>query len=255
MKKISVHLMILLSMLLLLSCGVDIDSPDTRLQALIEQYDPVGQQHNLALNEMLSVYQAQNGTLTKATCQILADRQFSPAGDMAGRMMSWIEARHDLAKASVNSDVVDVLADSIEIFAKYPEVFDPMTDILDATLNVPDKIERLEELYLLIDEKVDDLDDRESLMNGLSTTIHSLAYWDENYQDWQGTLGTGLGKATLGIAGAIGIIDGAGAVIGTLEGIRDTYKGQEGRVRIIVGRAVGEAAKTSTYVVLSMLLL
>ena len=108
---------------------------------------------------------------------------------------------------------------------------------------------------MLIEEKADKNEDRESLMNGLSTTIHSLAYWDENYDEWQNTLNPSMGKAMLGIAGAIGIIDGAGAVIGTLEGIRDTYKGQEGRVRIIIGRAVGEAAKTSTYVVLSMLLL
>jgi hypothetical protein len=234
---------------------MDIDDPDSRAQALIEQYDPVGQEHNLALDKMLSEYRSQEGILTKAACQAIADRQFPDAGDMAGRMMSWIGSRHDLAKASINADVVDVLADSIEIFAAYPEIFDPMTDILDATLDVTDKIERLEELYLLIDDKVDNPDDRESLMNGLSTTIHSLAYWSENYQAWQSTLGADLGKTTLGIAGAIGIIDGAGAVIGTLEGIRDTYKGQEGRVRIIIGRAVGEAAKTSTYVVLTMLLL
>jgi hypothetical protein len=108
---------------------------------------------------------------------------------------------------------------------------------------------------LLADETIEDNDEKESILNGLSTTMYSLAYWDENYQQWQQERAGTLQKPCVGIAGALGIIDGTGAVIGTLEGIRDTYKGQEGRGRIIVGRAIGEAAKTSTYAVLAILLL
>lgn len=160
-----------------------------------------------------------------------------------------------LSKSMNNSDVVSSLADSIEIYSKYPDVFEEMSGILDSPLNAEEKTQGLESLYLLIDEKAENDEDRESLMNGLSTTIYSVTYWDENYNEWQDVLNPTLEKATLGIAGAIAIIDGAGAVIGTLEGIRDTYKGQEGRGRIILGRAIGEAAKTSTYAVIGILLL
>ena len=159
------------------------------------------------------------------------------------------------AKASANAEVIDILSDSIAIIAKYPQIFDSISVILDELSSNETKIGKMENMYLYADKEIEDLGDKDAVMNGISTTIHSLGYWDENLTDWQQNLGGNIGKASLGILGAVGIIDGAGAVIGTLEGIRDTYKGQEGRLEIIAGRAIGEAAKTSAYAVLAIIMI
>lgn len=255
MKKIIILLLLIIGMLFLASCGQDVESEMSKLEELRSQYDVVGLQHNIELDQMLSTYRMQSDIADRSACEKLADDHFTNSGSVASRIMKVIDRSGQLSKPMSNSEVVDELADSIEIYAEYPAIFESISNILDANLDIDHKIEKLEEIYLLIDEKAKNNADRETLMNGLSTTIHSALYWHENYDEWQDVLNPSMAKASLGIVGAIGIIDGAGAVIGTLEGIRDTYKGQEGRGRIILGRAIGEAAKTSTYAVIGMILL
>jgi len=254
MKKVMIITLIAISVILLNSCGQTTGTQTTRLDELKLEYDQIGLQHNMKLDEMLSVYGDHPEKRTMQTCRRLADDHFTGTGSIAGDVVDRIYGTRQFAKATASADVIDMLADSIEIFAKYPDVFDSITVVLDCGLDIQDKIRRLESIYLLVDEHVENEDDKHSILNGLSTTIHSLEYWGENYDEWQQTLTGTIGKRTLGIGAIIGITDGVGAVIGTLEGIRDTHKGQEGRVGIIAGRALGEAAKTSVYAFIAIVL-
>lgn len=254
MKKIISVLSIIISILFLISCGQDIESEVSRLDELKLEYDQIGIQHNLELNKMLSVYRDHSGVLTKQAMMDMADGHFATTGNFAKYIVDMISDKQQFAKLAVSADVIDYLADSVALFANYPEVYDSIAAVLDCALDVHDKIVKLEGFYLYVDATVDNEDDKRSILNGLSTTIHSLEYWDENYNEWQQTSTGTLGKRALGIIGIIGITDGVGAVIGTLEGIRDTYKGQEGRLGIIAGRAVGEAAKTSVYAFIAIML-
>ena len=263
MKKITFILISILLLVLLTSCGENLAPQTTRLDELKLQYDPIGVGHNEALEKIHQLYRAQrnaqNDLLSYSTCIQIVDEQFNFENSnnkyIAREITSLINRERIFAKSSVNAEIVNILSDSLEIISKYPEIFDTISVILDSPVNAQEKIARLENIYLVVDETIANTEDKESIMNGISTTAHSLAYWDENYPSWQETLTGTIAKPTLGLVGAIGLVDGVGAVIGTLEGIRDTYKGQEGRGWIILGRAIGEAAKTSTYVVIGMILL
>ena len=263
MKKITFILISILLLVLLTSCGENLAPQTTRLDELKLQYDPIGVGHNEALEEIHQLYRAQrnvqNDLLSYSNCIEIAEEHFNFVNVknkyIAREISSLISNKRQFAKSSVNAEVVDILSDSLEIIAKYPQIFDSISVILDAPINIQEKIQSLEGIYLFADEQVENNEEKESIMNGISTTIHSISYWNENMDDWQQTLTGSMSKPTIGIIGVIGIIDGAGAVIGTLEGIRDTYKGQDGRLEIIAGRAIGEAAKTSSYAFLAIIML
>ncbi|MCF7833268.1 MAG: hypothetical protein K9N05_06820 [Candidatus Marinimicrobia bacterium] len=263
MKKVTFIIIIVLLFALLTSCGENITPQTTRLDELKQQYDAIGVRHNEALEEIHQSYVAQravnNESLNYSTCIAIAEEHFDFVNVqnkyIAREITSLISNDRLFGKSSINAEIVDVLADSLEIMAKYPQIFDSVSVILDAPITIEEKIQKLENIYLLADEQIDNEDDKESIMNGISTTIHSMTYWNDNMDDWQQTLTGSMSKPTIGLLGALGIVDGVGAVIGTLEGIRDTYKGQDGRGTIILGRAIGEAAKTSTYAVLAIIML
>jgi len=248
---------------LLTSCGENIAPQMTRLDELKLQYEPIGIGHNEALDELHELYASeqikQNKYLSYSDCIEIADKHFEPINskynNIAREITSLLYNKRIFAKSCVNGEIVDILSDSLEIFAKYPQIFDSISVILDAPVSNEIKINNLENMYVFADEQIENIQDKDAVMNGISTTMHSLEYWGENMNDWQETLTGVIAKPSIGIIGAVGIIDGAGAVIGTLEGIRDTYKGQEGRLEIIVGRAIGEAAKTSAYAFLAIIML
>lgn len=259
MKKVILIVITILIITLLVSCGENITPQVSRLEEIKAQYDQVGISHNRALDEIYCIYKDQSERLELDDYRTLADNYFNSATssshNIAKEIIAMVKDVRLFAKSTVNAEIIDVLADSIEIVSKYPEIFDSISVILDASISLDEKTSKLEQVYLFVDDSVEDMNDKESIMNGIATIIHSNSYWDENYNDWQLTLSGNIAKTSIGIVGALGIIDGAGAVIGTLEGIRDTYKGQEGRGRIILGRAIGEAAKTSTYAVLAIIML
>ncbi|MEA3392498.1 MAG: hypothetical protein U9Q91_05925 [Candidatus Marinimicrobia bacterium] len=263
MKKITFILISILLLVLLTSCGENLAPQTTRLDELKLQYDPIGVGHNKALEEIHQLYRAQrnaqNDLLSYSRCIEIAEEHYNFVNVrnkyIARELSSLISNKRQFAKSSVNAEVIDILSDSLEIIAKYPQIFDSISVILDAPTGIETKTQNLENIYLYADDIIENTEDKEAVMNGISTMIHSVAYWDKNMDDWQRTLTGSMSKPTIGIIGAIGIIDGAGAVIGTLEGIRDTYKGQDGRGRIIVGRAIGEAAKTSSYAFLAIIML
>ena len=263
MKKITICLIVVLLAMFVTSCGERIAPQVDRLEELKEQYDPIGVGHNMALDELYRVYSVkkieQNGHLNYSECIKLAEDQFgfSNTGhrNIAGEITALLDHEQIFAKACVNAEIIEVLSDSIEIMAKYPQVFDSISVILDASISNEEKTVKLENMYLYVDDEIENAQDKEAVLNGIATTGHAMSYWDENMTSWQETLTEGIAKPTIGIIGAIGIIDGAGAVIGTLEGIRDTYKGQDGRLEIIAGRTIGEAAKTSAYAVLAIIMI
>ncbi|MDZ7797777.1 MAG: hypothetical protein U5N56_12395 [Candidatus Marinimicrobia bacterium] len=160
-----------------------------------------------------------------------------------------------LAKNASNRDIVEVLSDSVNIFRKYQSVFDSIAYILDTNTGKEKKTSELEELYVYIDDSVENDEDKTGLLHSLSTIIHSVAYWEDHMQEWHELFSPAMEKRTVGIVGAIGIIDGAGAVIGTAEGFRDTEPGEEDRARKIIGQAVGEAANASLMATLAVILL
>ncbi|MDD4960802.1 MAG: hypothetical protein PHX07_01040, partial [Candidatus Marinimicrobia bacterium] len=74
--------------------------------------------------------------------------------------------------------------------------------------------------------------------------------------EWQETLAPGMQKsAAVGIIGAIGIIDGAGVVLGTVEGFLETEPGEEDRGWTILRSALMEGCKFSISAGLSLILL
>ena len=146
MKKTMFVLLNIIIIVLFVSCGQNVESGISRLDELKSQYDHVGLQHNMKLDDMLSVYMSQPEVMNRATCEALADEHFTNSGTVAESIMKLLNRDDRLSKPTTNSDVVSELADSIEIYAKYPEVFEPMSDILDGPLSVEDKIGKLEEL-------------------------------------------------------------------------------------------------------------
>jgi len=263
MKKITFFLIVILLFVFMVSCGENIAPQSNRLEELKHQYDPIGVGHNMALDELYKLYvlqqTSQNINLSYSDCIEIMEQHLNFSNvrhkNLAADIASLISNERIFAKVCVNAEIIDVLSDSIEIMAKYPQIFDSISVILDAAISNEEKTQKLENMYLYVDSKINDVHDKEAIMNGIATTIHSMAYWNENIDNWRETLTGGMAKPAIGIIGAIGIIDGAGAVIGTLEGIRDTYKGQEGRLEIIAGRAIGEAAKTSAYAALAIIMI
>lgn len=259
MKKTIISLIILI--ILLSACTQDVIGPKEQIDILISEYDQCGLQHNKELSDLYQRFANSDVILTKEAAKHIVDDHFALNTstknlDIASKISKLVIDSHSLSKMSVNSDIMDVLCDSLEIYSRYPAVFDSIASILDEKITLEEKTEKLEQIYLFVDQICTDPDDRPALMNGVSTSIHSLNYWDENLYDWQQVLNPDLAKPTsVSIIGAFAIVDGAGAAIGTLEGIRDTEKGQDGRLRIIIGRAIGEAAKTSTYAALSLILI
>jgi len=262
MKKTTLFLIGILLLVLLTSCGENLAPQTTRLDELKLQYEPIGIGHNNALDELHELYASermkQNKYLSYSDCIEIADKHFEATNsqyNIARKITSLLYDQRIFAKSCVNAEIVDILSDSLEIFAKYPQIFDSISVILDEVTSSQIKTEKLENIYLYADNEIENAEDKKSVMSGISTTIHSVSYWDENMNDWQNTLTGVIAKPSIGIIGAVALIDGAGAVIGTLEGIRDTYKGQDGRLEIILGRAIGEAAKTSAYAVIAIVMI
>ncbi len=257
--KNTIRILLIVIIVLFASCGHPISGPQQRLEELKQHYDEVGFCHNQELDVLKhEFHKCDDITLESAKALIETHyQQLDPvfSNSVAEGLFNYIANASILGKSTVNAELIDLLADSLELYARYPEVFDSMSYVLDMNISVREKCHNLEKIYLFADQKAVDDEDKDALMNGLSTTIHSLEYWENNYHDWHETLTGNMAKPSLGIVGAIGIIDGAGAVVGTIEGFRDIPKGTEKRGRKIVGRAVGEGVKTSAFAVLSLVLL
>lgn len=69
MKKIITVLVIALCMILIVSCGQDVENEISRLDELKLQYDQVGRQHNLQLDRMLSIYRSQSDRQSRELCE------------------------------------------------------------------------------------------------------------------------------------------------------------------------------------------
>ncbi len=273
MKKISIIILFILLIGLLISCGESSGVEVSKLDQLRDEYAVIGQAHNHALHliyqEFVIQKAAQQLPSTLSGCRALAADYINGANiplltaplslgnDIYSEqiIMDILEQSRLFSKSTVNADIVEALGDSLDIIQKHQAIFDSMSVILDSYISVEKKAEKLEQLYLYVDTSIENEEEKTSVMYGLSTIIHSIAYWDEHMQEWEEVLSGGMGKHTLGIIGVVGIIDGAGAVIGTLEGFRDTDPGEDGRGWTIAGRAVGEAVKTSTYAVLAIVML
>lgn len=256
MKKTIISFIILI--ILLSSCTLFTNNPEDKIAEFKLAYDECGLMHNIELSNVYQRFVDANVALNKQVAKDIIDEHFilstsTENRDIASEITALVMDSHSLAKTDINSEVMDILCDSLDIYSQYAEVFDSIAIILDAQIPIEEKTEKLEGIYLFVDQVCTDSNDREALMNGVSTSIHSLSYWSENLDEWQEVLNPELAKSSVGVIGAFAIIDGAGAVVGALEGIRDTYKGQENRGRIITGRIIGEAAKTSTYAVLAVI--
>ena len=258
MKNVITIMMIVL-LILFMACGQDKSGPQKSLEEIKAEFDNVGLLHNAELEEIHKLFRESNEPLTEVTARALVDAHLaqycSRNTESVSELTLLLNNIKILAKAANNNEVIAKLADSLEIYSNYKEVFDSIAFILDSELRIQDKVKNLESIYLFIDENVYDIEDRQALLSGLSTTIHSVPYWDENFGDWQQTLDSSMAKTTIGLAGAIGLIDGAGAVVGTIEGFRDIPKGTDKRGLKIVRRAAGEGVKTSAFTLLSVLLL
>lgn len=267
MKKLAMTLMCALILISMFSCSLFRESDEHRLERLIGTYRGTGEAHNEALDILYRHY-AEQQTLSADGCQEycrqvaeMLNGMFLPA---SGKILKTgdgniiprdVLSRGKLAKNASNAEIIEVLADSLEIIQRNRSFYDSLSAILDASADISDKQAEMERLYLYVDDHVSAEEDRESLMHGLSTSIYSAAYWEENGEEWQALFGQGMHKASMGIIGAIAIIDGVGAAFGALEGFRDTEPGEDGRAMEIIGRAVGEAAKTSTTAMLGIILL
>ncbi|MFA6618226.1 MAG: hypothetical protein WCT23_04060 [Candidatus Neomarinimicrobiota bacterium] len=259
MKKTIIGLLILA--IIVGACTQGIISPEAKIAKFKSEYDQCGIEHNKELSDLYQRFENSDVVLTKKAAKDIIDDHFAlntsiKNRDIASEISNLVINSHSLAKMNVNSDIMDLLSDSLTVYSRYPAVFDSMSSILDEEITLEEKTDKLEHIYLLVNQVCEDPDDKSALMNGVSTSIHSLNYWDESYYEWQLALNPDLGKTSaISIIGAFAIIDGAGAVLGTLEGIRDTEKGQEDRLKVIAGRAIGEAAKTSSYAALALILI
>lgn len=156
-----------------------------------------------------------------------------------------------LSKASQEDMLLDILADSVVTIGKNRSIFDSLFVILNSTNNQTEKEYKIDRLYDLVNESSDPEEDKAPMLAALRTAKRSDAYWQENIDEWRSLLGESLDKpTTVGFLGAVGIIDAAGAVVGVIEGIRDTNAGDENRGRTIIGRGIGEAGKASLYAII-----
>ncbi|MFO7840830.1 MAG: hypothetical protein R6V48_01520 [Fidelibacterota bacterium] len=268
MKKLTFIFLFSLLVLICGSCGNSTGTSANRIDELRNRYDRSGEAHNEVLELVFEefVQQKEAGELSG---DIEVCRTFV-RNTLSGKRLSSLDAVlslndeetlqkivpfHAFAKNASNKDIVDVLSDSLNIFRKYQSVFDSIAHILDRNTGKEEKTSELEELYLYIDDSVENDEDKTGLLHSLSTIIHSVAYWEDHMQEWHELFSPNMQKRTVGIIGAIGIIDGAGAVIGTAEGFRDTEPGEEDRARKIIGHAVGEAANASLMATLAVILL
>jgi hypothetical protein len=272
MKKLFILITCVLFAGLWFSCSGPNTEEISELDILREEYDIIGGAHNEALGMVFGdlAQERRQRELSYDECIRIAERCLSShsvpslnlvigpgQSDAYERYIApLLASRHVFSKAAVNEEIIDVLSDSIEIIEKHKDIYDLIGNILDSNMDAEEKTQQLEQLYLTVDSEVESESEKTAIMNSLSTIVHSLAYWEEHLQEWEEILYPGMQKpAAIGIGGAIAVIDGVGAVIGTLEGFRDTEPGEEGRGWTIAGRAVGEAAKTSTYAVLAIILL
>lgn len=269
MKKFISMSACFLMILTLTSCGGLSVGSGEKEETSYALHESVGEAHNAVLTDLYAHFSQlkESGTLPSDidVCRSHV-RHFISGKRTMGYKLSVSETGEDplypgllnrnmLRKATSNAELIDVLADSLDIVSRHRAIFDSLCVILDQNSGSESKRQALENYYSYIDETVTDSEEKMSLLNGLGTIIHSEEYWDEHYDEWNMLFSDGMQKPSLGIVGSVGIIDGVGAVIGTLEGFRDTEPGEDGRAVTIAGRAVGEAAKTSTYAVLCLVLL
>lgn len=269
MKKLISITLCFLMILVLTSCGGLHIASGEEEKVSYALHESVGEAHNEVLTDLYAHFSdlKQSGTLPRDIDECRSHvRRFISGKQTMGYTLSVSETGEDLLyksllnrnmlrKAASNAELIDVLSDSLDIVSRHKAIFDSLCVILDQNSSSESKRQALENYYSYIDETVTDSEEKMSLMNGLGTIIHSEEYWNEHYDEWNMLFSDGMQKPCLGIVGAVGIIDGVGAVIGTLEGFRDTEPGEDDRAVTIVGRAVGEAAKTSTYAVLCLVLL
>jgi hypothetical protein len=268
MKKFMILSTFVALLICLFSCGGNGLDDGEALQVSYDAYDAVGEAHNVVLADLYDhlsdLKQAGALPVDFESCRSQVQR-FIHGKQTMGYTLSVSGPDKDLLfpellngqwfrKATSNEEIIEVFADSLDIVRQHREHFDSLCVILERNSGEARR-QALEDYYAYIDESVADTEEKTSLLHGLGTMINSAEYWDEHYHEWEMLFSEGLAKPCMGIVGAIGIIDGVGAVIGTLEGFRDTEPGEDGRAWTIAGRAVGEAAKTSTYAVLALVLL
>lgn len=156
-----------------------------------------------------------------------------------------------LSKASQEDMLLDILSDSVVTIEKNRSIFDSLYVILNSTNSQTEKEYKIDRLYDLVNESSDPEEEKAPMLAALRTAKKSDAYWQENIDEWDSLLGESLDKSTaVGFLGAVGIIDAVGAVVGVIEGIRDTNVGDENRGWTIIGRGIGEAGKASLYAVI-----
>ncbi|MDZ7821011.1 MAG: hypothetical protein U5N26_03880 [Candidatus Marinimicrobia bacterium] len=268
MKKFTYIFLLPLAILLCSSCGEAVTPATDGTETLQRQYDISGEAHNEALDLVYEEFarQKENGYLSsdlteccEQAVNILRGARLSGLRTELvlknGTLIPEIIPGRRFAKNASNEDVVNMLSDSLDIFREYQGVFDSIALILDSPAGTEQKHAELTAFYVRIDNTVENEKDKTVLMYFLSTVIHSLDYWETHMQEWRELFTCGMQKPAMGIVGAVGIIDGAGAVIGAVEGFCDTEPGEEGRAWKIVGRAVGEAANASLMATLSIILL
>lgn len=272
MKKLLISLLSMAIILGLSSCGQVSGNETSRLEQLRREFDGVGLAHNEAL---MLVYRdlAAEGAERRLTLEegmtitdnCLCNTPVPSLNAIIGPggantfpryVIELLASPGVFAKPAMNAAILDALSDSIGIIEEYKGIFDRIVNVLDSVTDTEAKMRELEQLYLMIDTEAEPGEDKTALMNGLSTLLHSIAYWDEHWYEWQETLAPGMQKsAAISIIGAIGIIDGAGAVLGTVEGFLETEPGEDGRAWTILKSAVMEGCKSSVSAGLSLILL
>lgn len=272
MKKLLVWILSMAMIFSLSSCGQVSGGETRRLEQLRREFDVVGAAHNEALMLIYRDLAAEGAgrRLTPEEGMTITDNCLcnTPipslnaiigpgSGNTLPRYVTELLASPGVfAKPTTNAAILDALSDSIGIIKEYKGVFDRIVNVLDSVPDTEAKVRELEQLYLMIDTEAESGEDKTALMNGLSTLLHSIAYWDEHWYEWQETLAPGMQKtAVISIIGAIGVIDGAGAVLGTVEGFLETEPGEDGRAWTILKSAVMEGCKFSVSAGLSLILL
>ena len=272
MKKLIILLTTVLFAGLWISCAGPDSEVISELELLRGEYNIVGIAHNEALDMVFRdlAQERRQKELSYDDCIMIAERclNSNPVPSLNSVMDSGesdaferyiaplLASRHVFSKAAVNEEIIDALSDSIEIIEKHKVIFDEISQILDSNADVIVKAEQLEQLYPVINADLENEAEKTALMHSLSTIIHSIAYWDEHWHEWEEVFSDGMQKATaISVIGAIGIIDGVGAVIGTIEGFLDTQPGEEGRAKTILRSAVFEGGKFSISAGLSLMLL
>ncbi len=274
MKKVCILVITLFLVFGLSSCNLSSENTTDRLDQLRQEYEGIGVAHNEALSLVYQDLAAESAVrqLSFDDCMDIANRCLdskkipslnaiigsgSGSSDAYRACMAMLPSLSGLlAKPAANAAIIDDLSEEIEIIGRYKDIYDKMVNILDAGSATESKIQELEQLYLVIDTDVESAEDKEALMNSLRTLMHSASYWDEQWNEWGATFSGGMQKtAAVGIIGGLAIIDGVGAVVGTVEGFQNTKPGEEGRGWTILGSAAKEACKFSITAALSLILL